>query len=216
MKYSEQTLANFNLIVEKKPKDTKALLQQAETYRLTGQYSEALKDFNEVLKLIPNYVWAFAHRGETYKLMKRYVEALEDFNRAIELNPAYVWAIAHRGVTYRFLGKEYYEKALTDLTRAIELNPNYAWAFAYRCLIYELIGSYKEGLVDFDRAIALDQSLFNHWRSKRGLMLSYDKRYAEALECCEQALKENPNDYLALYCIAVVKVHWQGLSERFC
>jgi tetratricopeptide (TPR) repeat protein len=213
MECDRETLTDLNGAIEQNPDDTRAIAQRGETYRQMEHFEAALADFDRAIELNPNYAWAIAHRGETYYQMKRYEEALDDFNRAIELNPDYIWAIAHRGVTYRFMGKRYYEKAMADFTQVIELKPDYAWAIAYRCLIYELMGRYQEGLVDFDTAIALDQTLFTPWRSKRGLMLSYDGRYTEAIEWCEQALKDNPDDYLALYGIAVAKARWQGLFE---
>jgi tetratricopeptide (TPR) repeat protein len=145
--------------------------------------------------------------------MKRFQEALSDFNRAIELNPDYTWAIAHRGATYHFLGKGYYNKGLADFNRAIDLKPNYAWAIAYRCQIYTLMKRYSEALVDCDRAIALDNTIVPNWPGERGLLLSYLGRYAEVISCCEQGLQENPNDYVTLYTLAVVKARWKGLNE---
>jgi tetratricopeptide (TPR) repeat protein len=147
--------------------------------------------------------------------MKRYEEALADFNRAIELNPDYNWAIAHRGVTYRFLGETYYTKALADLDRAIEHQPDYVWAIAYRSRIYELMKCYKQSLIDFDRAIALDENILpgKNWQIEKGLLLCYDGQYSEAIACCEQRLQQVADDTTALYCIAVSKARWQGFDK---
>ncbi|MCT7975086.1 tetratricopeptide repeat protein [Laspinema olomoucense] len=184
------------------------LAQQGETARQQGQYDEAIAHFTEAIALNPEYAWATAHRGETYCLMKRYSEALEDFNRAVELTPT-AWNYAHRGAVYRKLYR--YEEALGDFNQAIAIEPNYAWAIAYRCLIYDLMGRYQEGLREFDRAIALEPSLYPTWRSKRGLILYYQREYAEAIACCDQALQHNPQDHQAFYCKAVAKAHWQGV-----
>ena len=72
---------------------------------------------------------------------------------------------------------------------------------------------YEEALDDFDRTIALDKTIFSRWRSDRGLLLSYCGRYAEAVEYCEQELRENQDDRLILYSLAVAKACWQGLTE---
>ena len=72
---------------------------------------------------------------------------------------------------------------------------------------------YPEALVDCDRAIALDRTIVPNWPGERGLLLSYLGRYAEVISCCEQGLQENPNDYVTLYTLAVVKARWKGLNE---
>jgi tetratricopeptide (TPR) repeat protein len=207
-------LAGNNSSIEQNSGDAKTLAHRGENHRLAGNFVAALEDFNRSIELQPDCAWAIAHRGETYYLMKRYEEALTDFNRAIELNPDYIWAIAHRGVTYRFLGEAYYAKAMADLDRAIEHQPNYVWALAYRCRLYELMKCYKQSLVDFDRAVALDETIFagKNWLYERGLILCYDGQYPEAIAYCERRLQEVVDDTTALYCIAVSKARWQGLE----
>ncbi|RKZ78246.1 MAG: hypothetical protein DRR19_26735 [Candidatus Parabeggiatoa sp. nov. 1] len=197
---------------EQNPKNSRAIAQLGESYRLMKRYSEALGEFNRAIELNSDYAWAMAHRGETYCLMNRYFEALADFNQAIELNPDYAWAYAHRGDTYRLMTRN--AEALADLNRAIELTPDYAWAYACRCLSYEQMKRYKEALVDFDRTIALDETIFSVWRSDRGLLLSYCGRYAEAIEYCQQWLnQENEETHLIRYSLAVAKACEQGRAE---
>jgi len=210
-----KTLADLNRSLEQNPDDGKALAHRGETHRLTGNFEVALDDFNRAIELKPDYAWAIAHRGETYYLMKRYQEALVDFHRAIELQPDYTWAIAHRGVTYRFLGETYYTKALADLNRAIERQSDYVWAIAYRSRIYELMKCYKQSLIDFDRAIALDETILagKNWQIEKGLIFCYDGQYSEAIACCEHRLQQVADDTTALYCIAVSKARWQGLDK---
>lgn len=209
-----ETLTDINRTIEQNHDDAKALAHHGETHRLTGHFEAALDDFNQAIELEPDYGWAIAHRGETYYLMKRYEEALADFNRAIELNPNYNWAIAHRGVTYRFLGETYYTKALADLDRAIEHQPDYVWAIAYRCRVYALIKSYDKALIDFDRALAFDRTIFvKYWQIEKGLIFCYDGQYSNAIACCEQRLQQVSDDTTALYCIAVAKARWQGVDK---
>ena len=177
-------------------------------------YQHTFEELNRAIEKNSNNTWALAHRGEAYRIMECYEEALADFNRAIDLNKNYIWALAHRGATYRFLGEKYYGLALADLDRAIQFKPDYLWAIAYRCRVYELMSNHEKALIDFDRAIALDQTIFvKNWRIERGLLLNYAHRYAEAIACCQQRLDEEPNDSTAWYCIAVAKAHWQGLAK---
>lgn len=191
--------------------EAQTLAHRGENYRLMQDFSLALANFNCAIELNPHYAWAIAHRGEAYYLMKRYPEALNDFNSAIELNRNYTWAFAHRGVTYQYMRQ--FEAAIADFNRAIELHPEYAWAFAHRCRTYEQMKYYEKGLADFDRAIAIDPTIIPHWHSERGLLLSFMKRYADSIEYYQQGLKENSQDYLAIYGIASVLTLWKGLAE---
>jgi len=211
MERYQDTLAELNRAIEPNPDDTRAIAQRGETYRQMEHFEAALADFDRAIELNPNYAWAIAHRGETYYQMKRYEEALDDFNRAIELNPDYIWAIAHRGVTYEYMRR--YEEALSDLNRAIELNPGYVWAITHRSRTYEQMKCYEKALEDFDKAIGLDETIIPRWRSERGLLLSFMGQYAEAIEYYEQGLKENPDDYLALYGLVSTKSCWKGRRE---
>jgi tetratricopeptide (TPR) repeat protein len=45
------------------------------------------------------------------------------------------------------------------------------------------------------------------------LLLSYLGRYAQAIACCEQGLKANPDDFVTLYTLAVIKARQNGLAE---
>ncbi|MBH8552513.1 tetratricopeptide repeat protein [Nostocaceae cyanobacterium CENA357] len=213
MKSYGEAIASLNQSIKHNPNNTEAIAHQGEAYRLGKQYEEALIYFNQAIAQNSTYAWAIAHRGEVYRLMKRYPQALADFNQSLELKPDYVWALAHRGVTYRLMGKHYYEKALADFSQAIDLNPNYAWALAYRARLYDLLRRYEEALVDFDRAIVLDQTVFDNWLSERGSLLSYCGQYAEAIDCCQLALQEDPKNHFALYNIAIFQARWQGLAE---
>ena len=194
--------------------DAQALAHQGESYRLTGDCEAALSNFDEAIRLNPDYSWAIAHQGEMYYQLKRYEEALTDFSQAIALNSEYAWAIAHRGVTYRFMGEAYYPMALADLDRAIELNPDYFWAIAYRCRVHELRQCYKKALIDFDRAMSYDKTIFGkNWLIEKGLLFCYDGQYEQAIDYSQQRLQQAPDDITALYCIAISKARWQGLDK---
>ncbi|MFB2972497.1 tetratricopeptide repeat protein [Aerosakkonema sp. BLCC-F183] len=203
-----ETLADMNRRIKQNPDDAKALAHRGENYRLTGQFEAALNDFNRSIELEPDYAWAHAHRGETYRLMKCYEEAIADLSRSLALNPKHAWTLAHRGASYYQLKQ--YRNALIDINQAIGLQPDYPWALVYRINLYIRMGSYEEALVDFDRAIALDKTIIAHWPGERGLLLSYMGRYAEVISCCEQGLKDNSNDYITLYTLAVVKARFEG------
>jgi tetratricopeptide (TPR) repeat protein len=175
------------------------------------RYTDTLAKLNQALSQNPNDMRAIANRGETYRLMGRYNEAVADFSRVIDLEPNHAWAIAHRGAAYRGMKRQ--EAALADLNAAIDLKPDYAWALIHRANIYTMMRRYEDALVDVDKALAVNHTIIPHWPGERGLLLSYLGRYAQAIACCEQGLKANPDDFVTLYTLAVIKAHQNGLTE---
>jgi len=170
-----------------------------------------LANLNEVLSQNPNDIRALANRGETYRLMGDYQRALADFNQVLELEKNHVWALAHRGATYRLMNQ--LDLALVDLNQVLQLKPDYAWALIYRANVYTLTRRYEEALADVDKALAINENIIPHWPGERALLLSYLRRYDEAIECCEQGFKQMPDDFITLYTLAVVKTRQQGLSQ---
>lgn len=205
------TLTNLNEILTQNPNDIKALANRGETYRLMGDYQPALAYFTQVIEMNPYYAWAIAHRGETYYLSEQYELAFADFDRAIQLKLDYAWAYAHRGACCHKLNR--YEEAIFDLNQAIQLKPDYTWAIGYRGQMYALMNHYEKALTDFDRALALDKNFIPYWPGERALLLSYLGRYAEAIDCCEQGLKDHPDDYVTQYTLTVIKTHQLGKSS---
>jgi tetratricopeptide (TPR) repeat protein len=175
------------------------------------RYNDSLVKLNQALIKKPNDIHVLANRGETYRLMGRYYEAVTDFSRVVDLEPSHAWAIAHRGAAYRRMKRQ--EAALADLNAAIDLKPDYAWALIHRANIYTMMRHYENALADVDQAVALDQNVMPHWPGERGLLLSYLGRYAQAIECCEQGLKDYPDDFIISYTLTVVKARRFGLSS---
>lgn len=211
MEQYQETLANLSRAIAQNPGDAHTLAQRGETYRLIERYPEALADFNRAIDLKPDYAWAMAHRGETYRLLRCYQEALTDFNCTLELRPDQAWALAHRGVIYELMGC--YQEALTDFDRAIELEPDYVWSLVHRGNTYIMMRYYEEALTDLDQAIALDKTIISPWPGERGLLLNFMGRYEETIAGCEQGLRENPADHIAMYSLVVAKVRWKGLTN---
>lgn len=172
---------------------------------------ENLASLDKAIAQNPDDIKALAHRSEIERLGRHYKKALADLNRIIQLKPDHAWAIAHRGAVYFRIKQD--DEALMDLNRAIELKSDYAWALIYRANLYTMKRCYEEALLDVDKAFAINKTIIPHRQGERGLLLSYLRRYSQAIECCEQGLKDDPNDYVALYTRLVVKVRQFGIDK---
>lgn len=150
-----------------------------------------------------------AQQAEQLRLAGDAAGAVTLFTRALALVPEFVWALAHRGAAYRQSGKTFYPQALADFEKAVALQPDYVWAVAFRARMYELFRDYERALVDFDRAIAMDDTIIGFWRSERALLLCFNRRTREAAFLCEEALRLDEGDHFAAYVRAVIALRYE-------
>ncbi len=128
--------------------ELRSLVQQGETYRNTGQYSEAIQCFTRVIEMNRTYAWAYAHRGATRMAIDDWQNCEEDFATAVKLNPAYGWAYTHWAEAYRSHAMcslatttwseqhALLDRSLELFDKAVALSPQSAWAFAHRGAAY--------------------------------------------------------------------------------
>jgi tetratricopeptide (TPR) repeat protein len=212
---SSEALKCFNSAIDQASNYFWAIAHRGATYRQLGKWDAALRDFQKAIEMSPDgYAWAYAQRGETYReMMIRQSsdpsipeKAISDLSQAVTLDPGYAWAYAHLGATYYYL--QDWNKSQENLTRAIELNASYAWAYAYRGLVY------WKGLGDFDRAkddwimaLIIDRNIFPNGSYQLGMLHHLKGHYDKAIAYHNQALKEDPDNYLALYGLALAKTY---------
>jgi len=105
-----------------------------------------------------------------------------------------------------------YQRAIEDYDRAIELDPAYVAAYDNRYVAYRLLGNYELALLDIDCILTLQEMIEARIYNNRGLILSYLKRYQEAIEDYKRGLREEPDDIYLLYNTAVAMARWQGMA----
>jgi len=197
--------------IELEPENTNAYNNRGLTYRELEEHQKALADFDKVIKLEPNNADAYGNRGLTYRALEKNKQAIADFDKAIELEPNVVAHYHNRGLVYRDLEK--YEEAMADFNHALEIDKQNVGVLLSRCKNYHYMGYYQQALENLNTSIELDKAQASSWRAERGLLLSYLGRYAEAIECYEQNLQEDPDDYTTLYNIAVAIARWKGVAD---
>ncbi len=131
---------------------------------------------------------------------------------------AYTWYLKGRELFHRG-SKTFYKAAREMFVKAAELDPSYARAYAgiADCDTFLYLRttesiSFEAILAMSEKALALDNDLAEAHAS-RGAALSAVKRYAEAAEEFEQAMKLDPNSYEAPYFYARACV-FQGKLEQ--
>ena len=131
---------------------------------------------------------------------QKYEVALSACNQAINLKKrkAEVWAIRS---DILFNLRQYEEGLVSGLT-AFQLKPKYSFALTLQCRSLSALGQQNEAIFACDRALQVNQN----WESfspdlawvSRGVAWELKKKYPQALESFEEALKVQPQHSLAL------------------
>jgi tetratricopeptide (TPR) repeat protein len=137
-------------------------------------------------------------QGVEFMKQHEWAKAIETFTAAIKLNPDHVSSYLRRGNSYLALKQN--DQALEDFDKAISFkddsDEHKSFAYQDRGVLYLNIGKFKEGIDDETNAINLKPRPENYsvrGRCKRGL-----KDYHGALSDYEEALKLDPDNYVAL------------------
>ncbi|MBD2355344.1 tetratricopeptide repeat protein [Tolypothrix sp. FACHB-123] len=182
-------------------KQGNALLQQ-------GKHQEAIAKYNKLLKLDSNYYQSWTNRGYALAGLKDYNQMLESCTTATIINPEAVYAWNCRGEALYNLKQS--EEAIAAFDKAISFNPKdpVFWINKTEALI--TLKQPDKALETINQGIKLLKQI---WETERkdanakelAIGLTYQARvllqkqeYEGALKAYEQALKYNPNYFIAL------------------
>jgi len=96
-----------------------------------------------------------------------------------------------------------YDAAVQEYTKVAELKPEFAEAYNNLGVALKKKGDLEKAMVNFNRALEL-RAGYGEARSNRGWVYVEQKRWREAREDFEQALKSDPQDEGALYGLSQV------------
>jgi tetratricopeptide (TPR) repeat protein len=178
-----------------------ALLQQ-------GQYQQALAKYNNILKIDSNYYQSWTNRGYVLARLKDYNKMLESCTTATLINPEAVYAWNCRGEALYNLKQ--YDEAIAAFDQAIILNSQDSAFWINKTEALLAIKQPDKALTTVEQAIKLLQKVWekepNNANSQelaiafssQGKALLQKQDYESSLKAYEQALKYNPNYYVAL------------------
>lgn len=90
------------------------------------------------------------------------------------------------------MGQQKFDDALDILHSVVAIAPDYAEGWNKRATVYFLLGRYEESIVDVEHTLALEPRHFGAL-SGLGMIYTYLKDNASALDAYERALKVNPH-----------------------
>ncbi len=172
---------------------------------------EALKCFENLMQLNSNNPDSYNYIGCAYFDLENYSKSIDYFNQAIDLNPNEPSYHMNKGDAFVYLHK--FDEAIKSYSKVIELDPTNNEANTFKA---KALNQFKKN--DLNN-IKIDQFI-NYWKQTydiddsvpsnasnayvcKGLTLSYEKKFYEALIFYTKATQLDPNNVEANYYKAI-------------
>jgi arylsulfatase A-like enzyme/Flp pilus assembly protein TadD len=129
----------------------------AGTYVLMGDWDNTIEAIQKLLTLTPDDVEALEVLARAYRSNKQYQEAIDTLHRVIKINPDETSARYALIQSYFLLGD--IENALKYALKVVELDDKHVPTRVALAETYLALGKYKEAIVHFEIAFALNKDL---------------------------------------------------------
>jgi tetratricopeptide (TPR) repeat protein len=151
-------LTDLNAAIRADRSYADAYLLRALAFGAKGQFDKQLPDLNEFIRLRPQDSRGYEARGAFHFLSARdTAKAADDYDRAIALAPDSASNRLIRGNLFGLAGDDV--SALKAYDKALSLKPDLAAALGARGTARVRREQYDSGIVDLERALAMDGSL---------------------------------------------------------
>ncbi len=190
--WADKALESAARAVELNPRLAVARITLGEIHRRTARYDEAIEQFERALELDPLNADARSGLARVYLGQGREEEAEALYRKAIDMRPEDWRGHSALGVFYHRVGR--LDEAIRELERVEQLAPNNP--LNYRNLGGVLISAlrYDEARAALQRSIEIKPSAAAY--SNLGTAEFHQKRYVQAAEAYQEAVRLSPRDYL--------------------
>ncbi len=178
-------------------------------HQSTGKNELALDEFQRALNLEPNNADALLGLARVYEHIAQAAKAEETFRRGATLRPDY-WGGWHELGNFYFR-QHRYQDAAREWKHVLDLAPDSAPAHANYATALNRLGHYTEAEAELKRAIALKPNYI--WYNQLGNVYWFQRRWADAADMYELALKMRPDDYRLWGNLGLV-YDWMGQHDR--
>ena len=183
---------NLKKILEKNPKNLKALFFLGSVYLELKQFENSKKLLNEVIELDPKIANAHNNLGVVYIKLRDFQKAKKCILKSLEINPKHLDAYNYLGLIYSELGE--FENATNITKKSLELNEKFFPAYNNLGLINKKFEYFSDAEMYFKKAISINSNFTNSYYN---LMELYEKtnqseKLNEVLLEFEKLFKSNP------------------------
>jgi adenylate cyclase len=166
----------------------------------------------EAISLDPEYAWPYYVLARTNiaavwlgtsKSPKQSIgKAKGLLKKALALDDTF--AEAHGVLGFLYSMAKQYDKGVAEAEKAVALNPNSAESHVRLGKTLSFASRWEESIPEYKKAIRLDPIPPQLYLWSLGLSYAYTGQYEEAVEWCEKAVVQEPNDLLARIMMTVV------------
>lgn len=142
--------------------------------------------------------------------MKQFEETVVAMDQVLALDPKMTMARVIRSLALMYESR--YDEALEEISHALEQAPEIILALSVRSVLHIVYERYEDALADMEQIAARDSTFAKGWPNMRGEMLSRLGRYDEAMENYRQTLAKDPENWQAIYNLAVTRAYLEGPS----
>lgn len=174
-------------------------MNQGNSLAAAGQYRDAAQIYSMIITQYPNndnVSIALGNRGNMHLRLGNYALAINDYNRSLSLNTD-ADILINRAIAYS-LQKEF-SLALNDINLAISLSGTSGRAYYIRGMINSDTEKFDLAITDYSNALSYGSGIDKkEIYIKRGECYRRKGDFAQAIQDFSEALKENPNNSVAL------------------
>jgi adenylate cyclase len=189
-------------------------LQAYEYYtRINPEANEMARQLaEEAISLDPEYAWPYyvlartniaaVWLGTSKSPTQSIGKAMGLLKKALALDETL--AEAHGVLGFIYSMNRQYDKGIAEAEKAVALNPNSAESHVRLGKTLSFAGRWEESIPEYKKAIRLDPIPPQLYLWSLGLSYAYTEQYDEAIEWCEKAVRQEPDDLLARVMMAAV------------
>jgi len=180
---------HFGYIIEKQPKNKRALVSMASTFSLMQDFDQSFKYINEALRIDPKYRDAYILKGTNYLQMNKISLAKSSYETAVQQDPKFYEAYVALGNLYQKednpICMEYYTTASSIAPK--DMNVLYLEAYAL-----QYFGKSEEALQKYREMYKIDDS-FSMAQFQQGFIKQfYQTDIDSAIIFYDRALLQEP------------------------
>jgi tetratricopeptide (TPR) repeat protein len=197
--YAEKAVEAYRKAISVDPSYYRSWYNLGITLQRLNRPDEALFHLQRTIEIKPDYSLAWREKGLALDRLRRYEDAIEAYDQALFLQPIdYLCFVNKASVLIKL---DLYEEALLCCTQAIGLNSTSSLAWYNSGFVLFRLSRYKAALEAYNSAIQVnkdwgDLNISNAW-VELGATLAHLGELEEAIFAYDQALSEQPSNYLA-------------------
>ncbi len=188
----KEALAAFKRVLLLDPNSADAYVNKGTMLYYLKYYQEALTDFEQALRLQPQCGPAFYGKGCIFYQLGLRKKAFAAFEQAVHSDPTV--ALFHVNKGFLLWTFRHYTDAFAAYEQATELDENMATAYMSKGNIaFYSLNWIEEALLAYHRVTQLAPRFVSAYAAKGSVLLRL-RRYQEAIDTYEQAIKIAPHD----------------------